>query len=205
MGGEGSRGVAHEGAAGRRTARLLRAPFVLVPGAGHLSMLVAPRRGAPQHSAARRREAAGLLADPGTLPGAPLPPRVAYDPPCHLLHAQRVGDPPRAVLAAVPHDLTVTDGALLSTRAPLGARLDKAIAWRETGCVAVDMESAAVAGFARDAAVLVAAGWRIGPVTPVDPFFNVNTPDDLAEANRLADDLGIDSISAGGCIAWAIG
>jgi pimeloyl-ACP methyl ester carboxylesterase len=31
-------------AAGRRTARLLRAPFVLVPGAGHLSMLVAPRR-----------------------------------------------------------------------------------------------------------------------------------------------------------------
>lgn len=30
-------------AAGRRTARLLRAPFVLVPGAGHLSMLVAPR------------------------------------------------------------------------------------------------------------------------------------------------------------------
>ena len=30
-------------AAGRRTARLLRAPFVLLPRAGHLSMLVAPR------------------------------------------------------------------------------------------------------------------------------------------------------------------
>ena len=58
-----------------------------------------------------------------------------------------------AVLAALPHDLAVSDGALLSTRVPLGARLDKAIAWRETGCVAVDMESAAVAGFARDAAV----------------------------------------------------
>jgi glycolate oxidase iron-sulfur subunit len=28
--------------------------------------------------------------------------RVAYDPPCHLMHAQRVIDPPLAILAAVP-------------------------------------------------------------------------------------------------------
>jgi glycolate oxidase iron-sulfur subunit len=28
--------------------------------------------------------------------------RVAYDDPCHLLHAQRVADPPRAMLAAIP-------------------------------------------------------------------------------------------------------
>jgi glycolate oxidase iron-sulfur subunit len=27
---------------------------------------------------------------------------VAYDPPCHLLHAQRVTDAPRAVLDAIP-------------------------------------------------------------------------------------------------------
>lgn len=30
------------------------------------------------------------------------PLRVAYDPPCHLLHAQRVVEPPLALLAAVP-------------------------------------------------------------------------------------------------------
>jgi molybdenum cofactor guanylyltransferase len=29
-------------------------------------------------------------------------------------------------------------------------------------------------------------GFADWPVTPVDPFFNVNTPDDLAEAERLA-------------------
>jgi glycolate oxidase iron-sulfur subunit len=30
------------------------------------------------------------------------PVRVAYDPPCHLLHAQRVSEPPLALLAAIP-------------------------------------------------------------------------------------------------------
>jgi glycolate oxidase iron-sulfur subunit len=34
--------------------------------------------------------------------GAAPPVRVAYDPPCHLLHAQRVSAPPLAMLAAVP-------------------------------------------------------------------------------------------------------
>ncbi len=34
-------------------------------------------------------------------PDAP-PVRVAYDPPCHLLHGQRVSAPPLAMLAAVP-------------------------------------------------------------------------------------------------------
>lgn len=33
---------------------------------------------------------------------------------------------------------------------------------------------------------VAAATW---PVTPVDPFFNVNTPEDVAEANRLAAQL----------------
>src|SRR4029450_9380650 len=34
------------------------------------------------------------------------PPRVTYDPPCHLLHAQRIAGPPLAVLRAIP-DLTL--------------------------------------------------------------------------------------------------
>lgn len=45
----------------------------------------------------------------------------------------------------------VYGGRLLGTRRPLGSRLDKAIARRETRAVAVDMESAAIARVAADA------------------------------------------------------
>ena len=58
--------------------------------------------------AARVRDVTEVLADQGPRRGAPLPLRVAYDPPCHLLHAQRIADAPRAVLAAVPDLDTVT-------------------------------------------------------------------------------------------------
>jgi len=52
--------------------------------------------------AARVRDVTELLADRGPRPGAPLDATVAYDPPCHLLHAQRVAEPPHAVLRAIP-------------------------------------------------------------------------------------------------------
>jgi len=52
--------------------------------------------------AARVRDVTELLAEAGPLPGAPLAITVAYDAPCHLVHAQRVADPPLTVLAAVP-------------------------------------------------------------------------------------------------------
>ena len=60
---------------------------------------------------ARVRDVTELLAARGPAPGAPLDRRVAYDPPCHLLHAQRVADAPLAVLAAIPvlQLLTVPD------------------------------------------------------------------------------------------------
>jgi glycolate oxidase iron-sulfur subunit len=48
------------------------------------------------------RDATELLAEAGPRGGAPVPCRVAYDHPCHLLHAQRVERPPLDVLAAVP-------------------------------------------------------------------------------------------------------
>jgi glycolate oxidase iron-sulfur subunit len=51
---------------------------------------------------ARVRDVSELLAAAGPAPGGPLPMRVAYDPPCHLLHAQRLTDPPLAVLRAIP-------------------------------------------------------------------------------------------------------
>ncbi|HXH63646.1 MAG TPA: heterodisulfide reductase-related iron-sulfur binding cluster [Gemmatimonadales bacterium] len=51
---------------------------------------------------ARVRDVTELLAERGPAPGGPTPARVAYDPPCHLLHAQHVDDPPRRVLGAIP-------------------------------------------------------------------------------------------------------
>jgi glycolate oxidase iron-sulfur subunit len=52
--------------------------------------------------ASKVRDVSELLAAAGPLPGAPLPLRVCYDAPCHLLHGQRVSTPPLAVLASIP-------------------------------------------------------------------------------------------------------
>jgi len=50
-----------------------------------------------------------LAANGGPVPGGPLDLQVAYDPPCHLLHAQRVAQPPERLFAAIPllHLVTV--------------------------------------------------------------------------------------------------
>ncbi|HET7251440.1 MAG TPA: heterodisulfide reductase-related iron-sulfur binding cluster [Gemmatimonadales bacterium] len=60
--------------------------------------------GAPdaERFAARVTDVTEVLADRGPVPGAPLELRVAYDAPCHLLHAQRIAEPPLAVLRAIP-------------------------------------------------------------------------------------------------------
>lgn len=60
------------------------------------------RGGAGARFAARVRDVTELLAERGPRPGAPLDTTVAYDPPCHLLHAQRIADPPERVLRAIP-------------------------------------------------------------------------------------------------------
>jgi glycolate oxidase iron-sulfur subunit len=52
--------------------------------------------------AARVRDVTELLVTRGPRPGGALDLDVAYDAPCHLLHAQRVQQPPLAVLAAIP-------------------------------------------------------------------------------------------------------
>jgi glycolate oxidase iron-sulfur subunit len=54
---------------------------------------------------ARVRDVTELLAGDamkGPVPGAPLDLHVAYDPPCHLLHAQGVAVPPLTLFAAIP-------------------------------------------------------------------------------------------------------
>jgi glycolate oxidase iron-sulfur subunit len=52
--------------------------------------------------AARVCDVTELLADSGPREGGRLELRVAYDPPCHLLHAQGVAHAPLAVLDAIP-------------------------------------------------------------------------------------------------------
>jgi glycolate oxidase iron-sulfur subunit len=61
-----------------------------------------PDEPAAARFAARVRDVTELLSERGPAAGGALPARVAYDPPCHLLHAQHVDDPPRQVLAAIP-------------------------------------------------------------------------------------------------------
>jgi glycolate oxidase iron-sulfur subunit len=50
----------------------------------------------------KTRDVSELLAASGPRAGAPLPLDIAYDPPCHLEHAQGVRDPPTLMLAAIP-------------------------------------------------------------------------------------------------------
>lgn len=52
--------------------------------------------------ASRVRDVSELLADEGPRQGKPVRLRVAYDPPCHLHHAQGITDAPLSVLNAVP-------------------------------------------------------------------------------------------------------
>lgn len=61
--------------------------------------------------AARVRDVSELLAEAGPVPGGRIEQRVAYDPPCHLLHAQRVADAPLRVLNSIPglHLMPVPD------------------------------------------------------------------------------------------------
>ncbi len=51
---------------------------------------------------ARVRDVSELLAEAGPRSGGELPLHVTYDAPCHLMHAQRVVDPPLRVLTAIP-------------------------------------------------------------------------------------------------------
>jgi len=51
---------------------------------------------------ARVRDVSELLAAAGPREGGPLPMKVTYDAPCHLIHAQRVNEAPLSVLAAIP-------------------------------------------------------------------------------------------------------
>jgi glycolate oxidase iron-sulfur subunit len=60
----------------------------------------------------RVRDVSELLVAAGPVPAGPLEARVTYDAPCHLLHAQRIADPPLAILRAIPNlELVPLEGA----------------------------------------------------------------------------------------------
>ncbi len=99
--------------------------------------------------AGRVRDVTELLVEAGPRTGAPLPLEVAYDAPCHLLHAQGVAREPLDVLAAIP-GLRVREvrnaeeccggaGIYGLTHPELGGTIgaDKVEAVRETGAAAV--------------------------------------------------------------------
>jgi glycolate oxidase iron-sulfur subunit len=61
---------------------------------------------------ARVRDVSELLVAAGPVTGGPIDVRVTYDAPCHLLHAQRIADPPLAILRSIPElQLVALEGA----------------------------------------------------------------------------------------------
>jgi glycolate oxidase iron-sulfur subunit len=87
------------------------AEFVAVNSAGcgaamkeyaHLLAADSAWSGRARAFSAKVRDVSELLVAAGPAAGGALPGKVAYDAPCHLLHAQRLSSPPLAVLAAIP-------------------------------------------------------------------------------------------------------
>lgn len=108
-------GALHDHAGDRAGARALlaanaaafagRADYVVVNSAGCGALLrdAAHLDGAAGEELGRKvRDISELLAAVGPRVGAALPLDVAYDPPCHLEHAQGIRDAPLALLAAIP-------------------------------------------------------------------------------------------------------
>ena len=128
--------------------------------------------------AARVRDVTELLSARGPRPGGRLDVGVAYDPPCHLLHAQGVADPPLAVLDAIPGlrrvayaepELCCGSAGIYSLLEP---ELSRAVLARKTDALlgsGADVVATGNPGCAMQiGAGLRAAGSRIGVVHPVE-------------------------------------
>jgi glycolate oxidase iron-sulfur subunit len=102
----GDRGAARALAARNVAALAGKADLVVVNSAGCGALLKDYGHLLGTEEAARFalmvRDVSELLADRGPRRGAPLKVDVAYDPPCHLQHAQRVHEAPLQVLGAIP-------------------------------------------------------------------------------------------------------
>ena len=127
---------------------------------------------------ARVRDVSELLSIAGPKRGGPVRMRVAYDAPCHLLHAQRIAAPPLDVLRAIPElelvplaesdvccgsagiynlvEPDVSDGVLDRKLAHISASAADVIATGNPGCLM------------QIGAGLLRAGSRVGTVHPVE-------------------------------------
>jgi glycolate oxidase iron-sulfur subunit len=127
---------------------------------------------------ARVRDVTELLSARGPHPGGRLDVGVAYDPPCHLLHAQGVADPPLTVLDAIPGlrrlpyaeaDVCCGSAGIYSLLEP---ELSRAVLARKTQALlasGADVVATGNPGCAMQiGAGLRAAGSRIGVVHPVE-------------------------------------
>jgi glycolate oxidase iron-sulfur subunit len=128
--------------------------------------------------ARRVKDVTELLAEAGPRRGAPIEASVAYDHPCHLLHAQRIDRAPLDVLAAVPGlDVRVVTNAAECcggagiyglTHPELGGRIgaDKVAAVRAAGASAACTPNPGC--MMQIGAGLRLAGAREGTVHPVE-------------------------------------
>jgi glycolate oxidase iron-sulfur subunit len=128
--------------------------------------------------AARVRDVSEVLVEAGPRKGAPVPCAVAYDHPCHLLHAQRIRTAPLEVLAAVPGaKVRVVDnaeeccggaGIYGLTHPELGGRIggDKVAAVRAAGATVVATPNPGC--MMQIGAGLRLAQARVGVVHPVE-------------------------------------
>jgi glycolate oxidase iron-sulfur subunit len=128
----------------------------------------------------RVRDVSEILVLGGEPPvsGAPLPLRVAYDPPCHLLHGQRVSEPPGTMLRAIPglelmsvpkgEECCGGAGVYGITHPELGGRIggDKVSAVLETGASVVATGNPGCA--MQIGAGLRLRGSRVGVAHPVE-------------------------------------
>lgn len=127
---------------------------------------------------ARVKDVTEFLAAAPIRRGGALPMVVTWDAPCHLLHAQRVADPPLAVLRAIPElevaPLTGSSeccggaGIYGITHPELGGRIggDKVSAVRETGAALV--ATANPGCMMQIGAGLLVEGSGVGTVHPVE-------------------------------------
>jgi glycolate oxidase iron-sulfur subunit len=118
---------------------------------GHLLSHDFAYTGSADDLASKTRDVSELLVDGASGPrtGAPLPLRVTYDAACHLCHAQKLRDEPKALLHAIPElDLVPLPGEeeccggagiYGMTHAELGGRIgsDKVAAVLDTGAAVV--------------------------------------------------------------------
>jgi len=128
--------------------------------------------------AGRVRDVTELLAARGPRAGAPLDCRAAYDPPCHLLHAQRVAEPPERLFQAIPllRLVSTPDAAACCGSAGLFTLLEPAMSravlapkLAELGAAAPQVVATGNPGCLMQlGAGLAAAGFPVEPRHPVE-------------------------------------